>query len=151
MMLPQWLNKQCLAGICTVELHPVYLHCRAAKSCLLGIAHCTAAAAPLLAMLLQASEENITIEQFSGAMTNLVYRCGLQEGGKETQVGGQQQRQQQQKRQQRLHSIGSRIISSSCLELVYFLTSHMRGCALCWQAGQHKQQCTAHRLRCTVV
>jgi hypothetical protein len=41
----------------------------------------------LLLLLLQASEENITVEQFSGAMTNLVYRCGLQEGGKETQVG----------------------------------------------------------------
>jgi hypothetical protein len=45
-------------------------------------------------MLLQASEENITVEQFSGAMTNLVYRCGLQDGGKETQVGGGQQQQQ---------------------------------------------------------
>ncbi|WIA13982.1 hypothetical protein OEZ85_002545 [Tetradesmus obliquus] len=33
-----------------------------------------------------ATEENITVEQFSGAMTNLVYRCGLQEGGKETQL-----------------------------------------------------------------
>jgi hypothetical protein len=26
------------------------------------------------------------VEQFSGAMTNMVYRCGLLQGGKEVQV-----------------------------------------------------------------
>lgn len=34
----------------------------------------------------QVIEDDITVEQFSGAMTNMVYRCGLLQGGKEVQV-----------------------------------------------------------------
>lgn len=36
--------------------------------------------------VLQVIEDDITVEQFSGAMTNMVYRCGLMQGGKEVQV-----------------------------------------------------------------
>lgn len=36
----------------------------------------------------QAIEDDVTVEQFSGAMTNMVYRCGLQQHGQEAQVGG---------------------------------------------------------------
>lgn len=37
--------------------------------------------------VLQVIEDDITVEQFSGAMTNMVYRCGLMQGGAEVQVG----------------------------------------------------------------
>jgi len=34
----------------------------------------------------QVIEDDITVEQFSGAMTNMVYRCGLLQQGREVQV-----------------------------------------------------------------
>jgi hypothetical protein len=35
---------------------------------------------------IQAIEDDITVEQFSGAMTNMVYRCGLLQAGREVQA-----------------------------------------------------------------
>lgn len=47
----------------------------------------TAVGWPLAATTPQANEDDITVEQFSGAMTNMVYRCGLMgSGGGEVQV-----------------------------------------------------------------
>lgn len=37
-------------------------------------------------LCLQAVEGDITVEQLSGAMTNMTYRCGLQARGREVQV-----------------------------------------------------------------
>jgi hypothetical protein len=37
--------------------------------------------------VLQVIEDDVSVEQFSGAMTNMVYRCGLLQGGREVQVG----------------------------------------------------------------
>lgn len=37
-------------------------------------------------------EDDITVEQFSGAMTNMVYRCGLLQKGREVQVSMQAER-----------------------------------------------------------
>lgn len=69
-----------------------YLHERATMAhhlVRIGYRVCNSLLASYLSAVLtalQVIEDDITVEQFSGAMTNMVYRCGLMQGGKEVQV-----------------------------------------------------------------